>query len=414
MAENTDKKLFLDIGEMMTLKGAAQKKGRKPLKEDLSVINDGAILVEAGVIQWVGTRTEALKKFPQCESISLNVHTLLPAFIECHTHSLFSGERFSEFEMRLNGVSYQEISKQGGGIRSTVKNTREASDEELLQSLKKRVERFRSQGVSVIEVKTGYGLSVEEELRQLRLLKSLGDSNLSPTFLGPHSSSPEFQDLDAYLNDLIDRGLPELKKESLAKRVDIFIEKGFFTPEQAEKYFLAAQKLGLDISVHAEQLSWSGGIKKALKFNAKSVDHCVNVSDEDIEGLINSETTSVLLPSADFYLDIDYPPARKMIDAGVRVALSTDFNPGSSPSQSIELCSVLARLKMKMTLPEVFCAWTVGAAHVLGIEDQVGSIEVGKRADFSTWNKSWAAFFYDFSEIQPKDLYLSGKRVAFP
>ncbi len=234
------------------------------------------------------------------------------------------------------------------------------------------------------------------------------------TFLGPHSSSPDFSNLDEYLDDLIRNALPKVKADKLSLRVDIFIESGFFTPDQAHRYFEAAKRLGFQISVHAEQLSWSGGIQKALEFQANSVDHCVNASDEDIQKLSESETTAVLLPSADFYLDIEYPKARRLIDSGARVAISTDFNPGSSPSQSLELCSLLARIKMKMTLPEVFSAWTVGAAHVLGIQKNHGSLEVGKHANFSVWNKPWSSFFYNFEEIHPRDLYLSGKRVAFP
>lgn len=414
VAKTSGKTLFVGIQELITLKGAAEKEGRRVKEKDLSILNDGAFLVENGLLQWVGRRDEASSVVnSEVEQVDLQAQTVLPAFIECHTHSIFGGDRFDEFELRLTGVSYEEISRRGGGIRSTVKNTRESSDEILVKDLKSRVEEFRRQGVSSVEVKTGYGLSTKEELRLLKLVKSINDPRVITTFLGPHSTSPEFNQLDEYLEDLITKALPEVAQRNLASRVDIFIESGFFTPKQAEKYFEAAKRLGFDISVHAEQLSWSGGIQKAVEFGAKSVDHCVNASDEDTNILSESQTTSVLLPSADFYLDIGYPPARKLIDEGVRVALSTDFNPGSSPSQSIELCSLLARLKMKMSLPEVFSAWTVGAAHVLGLEKQQGSLEVNKLADFTVWNKSWRSFFYNFQEIHPRDLYLSGKRVAF-
>lgn len=410
------KTLFTGIREVLTMAGAMKKGGRKVGPSDLSMIPKAAILVdEMGLIEWIGPEKECsfLSLSADTLKISLKDQTVVPSFIECHTHSLFAGDRTPEFEMRLLGASYQEISKKGGGIRSTMKATREASDQSLKNSLAQRLENFRRQGVSTVEVKTGYGLSVAEELRQLRLIKDLSDNLISPTFLGPHSSSPEFANLDDYLTSVIDEALPVVAQDHLAQRVDIFIEAGFFTPDQAERYFRKAQSLNLEISVHAEQLTWSGGIQKALQFGAKSVDHCVNVNENDIAKLASSETTAVLLPSADLYMEIPYPPARRLIDQGVRVALSTDFNPGSSPSQSIELCSLLARVQMKMSLPEIFSAWTVAPAHVLSIESKQGSLEKGKRADFSVWNKSWSSFFYDFSEIHPQEVYLLGKRVAF-
>ena len=409
------KQLFLDIQQLITLEAAAKKQGRQIREEDLSVISDGAFLVsEEGRILWTGARKEALKNYsgPDFKMVSLGAQTVLPAFLECHTHSLFAGERFEEFELRLTGVSYEEISRRGGGIQSTVNATRQASSEELKKLLQKRIQNFRKQGVGVVEVKSGYGLSLKEELRLLEVIRSLKDPLVVPTFLGPHSASPETPNLDEYMEDLIRKGLPEVSKRSLAHRVDIFIEKGFFTLEQAERYFKAATDMGFQVAAHVEQLSRQGGADLARKFKALSVDHCVNLSDEDIQELSNSSTTSVLLPSADLYLNVDYPPARKLIDQGARVALSTDFNPGSSPSQSLELCSLLARLKMKMTLPEIFSAWTVGAAFALGLEKDRGNLEVGKFADFQVWDKPWSSFFYNFEEIHPRDLYLSGKSVA--
>jgi imidazolonepropionase len=406
------KTLYTEIKNLITMEGAAKKKGRHVGEEDFGLIRDGAFLVsEEGKIEWTGPASSAPTK--DVRVVALKAQTVLPAFIECHTHSIFAGQRFQEFEEIIQGVSYQEISKKGGGIRLTMKATREASEEELKSLLQKRVTEFRRQGVSTVEVKTGYGLSLKEELRLLRVIQSLGDPFVMPTFLGPHGSSPEHENLESYLKELMEKALPQVAAEKLAARADIFVEKGFFTKEQAHRYFQAARDLGLRLSVHAEQLSHSGGIQEAVAFQAASVDHCVNASAEDLRQLAASETTAVLLPSADFYLNIGYPPARLMIDQGVRVALSTDFNPGSSPSQSLELCSLLARVMMKMTLPEIFSAWTVGAAHVLGVEERQGSLQPGKQADFSVWDKSWNAFFYDFDKNRPKDLYLLGKRVAF-
>lgn len=405
--------LFVGIRELLTLSGAHLKAGRHIQEEDLSLIPDGAIHVRDGVVQWVGRRQDWQQGSNKIGQVDLQAQTVLPAFLECHTHSLFGGNRHEEFELRQRGVSYSEISQRGGGILSTVRHSRAESDSSLIESLKARVKNFRLQGVSTIEVKTGYGLSVEQELRHLRLIQSLQDERVIPTFLGPHAPSPEHDNLDSYLDDVMRSALPIVSKEKLARRADIFIESGFFSPQQARRYFEALQKHGLEISVHAEQLSWSGGIEVALDHQAKSVDHCVNMNDQDLVRLSQSDTTVVLLPSADFYLDISYPPARALIEKGGRVALSTDFNPGSSPSQSLELCSLLARIKMKMTLPEIFSAWTVGPSYVLGLENEQGSLDVGKQANFSVWNKPWSAFFYNFEEIQPQDLYLDGKRVAF-
>lgn len=411
------KTLFMGIETLLTLKGAAQKSGRNLLESDLSPIKDAAILSLDGKIEWIGTAVEAeslgYMKAPEVQKISLNAKTVLPSFLECHTHSIFAGDRTEEFEQRLQGMSYQEISKQGGGILSTVHSTRQASDQELLRLLRQRIQAFRAQGVSVVEVKTGYGLNVEQEIRLLRIINSLNDDLVVSTFLGAHSISPEQKDMKLYVQDLCQKALPQIQKEKLSERVDIFIESGFYTPDLAKSYFECAKALGFQITAHVEQLSHSGGLHQALQFQALSVDHCVQANASDIENLSKSDTTAVLLPSSDFYMNIPYPPARKMMDGGVRVALSTDFNPGSSPSQSVELVSVLARLQMKMKLHEVLVAWTVGAAHALGLSSEHGSLVKGHRCNFSVLDQPWTSMFYDLSGTKIKEMILNGKRVAF-
>ncbi|MBY0554013.1 imidazolonepropionase [bacterium] len=371
-----------------------------------------AMLVDKGIIQWVGLQSKVPKNLKIKKTIDLKNQLVFPSFIECHTHTVFAGSRAEEFEMRNNGVSYLEIAEKGGGIISTVKATRKASSQQLVELTQKRVDEFLKQGVSTLEIKSGYALDLKNEIKTLEILKKIKGPRIIPTFLGAHARAPEYNSNSEYLEYLAKEVLPVIKKKNLSNRVDIFIENKFFEKAESEKYLKAAADLGFEITIHANQLSVSAGAELALQFMAKSADHMINLNDEIIKSYARSKTVAVLLPTADLYMKCAYPPARKLIDAGVRVALATDYNPGTAPSQDLSLVGLLARLEMKMTLPEVFKAYTIAAAQALGIDAEEGSLEVGKRANFICTESDLSDFFYSAGKMPEHQLFILGESTT--
>ncbi|WP_374029993.1 imidazolonepropionase [Bdellovibrio bacteriovorus] len=405
--------LLKNISTLLTLQGASQKKGRGIQEQDLSIANQAALLIEKDKIAWVGPHKKLPKEFAKKNhrEIDLKGKTVLPGFVECHTHLVFAGDRAAEFEMRNQGVSYQEISAKGGGILSTVKKTRAASVNDLASVAQKRASQFIAQGVTTLEVKSGYALNLKDEMKMLQAAQKIENVRTLNTFLGAHALPPEFKSYEEYLEFLGNEVLPVVKKKNLARRVDVFIEKGFFPAEASEKYLRKAQALGFDVLIHADQLSLSGGSDVAVRIGALSGDHLLQLTEKEIKNLAKSETTCVLLPTADLYMKTKYPAAREMIAAGARVALATDFNPGTSPTQDLNLVGLLARLEMKMTLPEVIAAYTVGAAHALNLHNEVGSLEVGKSADILCIDQDWQTLFYSVGERSEKMVFSRGKKV---
>lgn len=392
-------KVFEDISELLSLRGAAAKGGRHVTEEDLSIIANAAIVAVDGQIVWTGARSqlskEQIKNFGgEPDFISLKNKTVLPAFVEPHTHLVFAGNRAHEFEWRMQGQTYQQIAAQGGGILSTVKATREADEETLRALAQKRADRYVEQGVTLLEVKSGYGQDLETEIKSLKAARALTGPDIVTTYLGPHSRSPDHADLESYMKKICGEILPRLVREKLADRADIYIEKGFYSTDLARAYFETLKALNIPCTAHVEQLSDIGGTALALEYNPQSVDHVVYIGPDVIAKLAKMETTAVLLPASDFYLKMRYPPARELIDAGARVALSSDYNPGTSPTQDLSFVGVLARIEMKMTLPEVIAAFTVGGASALGKHKLLGSIEPGKRCDFVTLDGGWRDLFY--------------------
>ncbi len=370
-----------------------------------------AMAVKDGLIVWIGPQAHIPKPYKLKALVDLKNQLVLPSFIECHTHTVFAGSRADEFELRNCGVSYQEIAAQGGGILSTMKKTRKATASQLLASGQKRVNHFLRQGVSTLEIKSGYGLDLKNEVKILKVIKKLSGPRIISTFLGAHALPPEFKTHELYLQHLAAKVLPKIKQKKLTHRVDIFVEDKFFEKKEAEIFLAKAKELGFQITIHANQLSLSGGAELAVQYGAKSADHVIHLTDETIQKFGQSQCVAVLLPAADLYLKCKYPSARKLLDAGATVALATDFNPGSSPTQDLSLVGLLARLEMKMTLSEVFQAYTVGAAKALGISHEEGELVVGKRANFICTHAELSDFFYSAGQMPEHQLFIQGIRI---
>ncbi len=405
--------LFTGISRLHTFEGFLKKSGRHPKAEDVAFIDRAAMLVsKSGLVLWTGrevnwptfAKSHSVAWRKKVLKVSLKNRQVLPSFTECHTHLIYAGSRSEEFEMRNRGDSYLSIAEKGGGIRSTITATSKASLSELELGVMERLQEFVRQGVTTVEIKTGYAGTISEEKRHLTLLCKIRASTARRklprvviTCLAAHSI-PEGETEATWL-DKVEALLPFVKK--CDARLDIFIEQGAFSKLLAEKILRRARALEIPILIHADQLSRSGGTALGATLEALSVDHVIESGEKEIAQLANSPTVAVLLPAADLYTRLAYPKARAMLTAGVKVALATDHNPGTSPGLDIALVGVLARTQMQMTLPEVLCAYTVNAATALGGSDHVGALTVGRSADFLVLakGKELADLFY---EIGPR------------
>ncbi|MBD8490307.1 imidazolonepropionase [Echinicola sp. CAU 1574] len=340
---------------------------------------------------------------------------VLPAWCDPHTHLVFAGSRESEFVDKIKGLSYAEIAKKGGGILNSAALLRNTSEDELFDQAWKRLVEVRAMGTSAIEIKSGYGLCVESELKMLRVIKRLkeqSDMDIKATFLGAHAFPPEYQnDHKGYIELICNKMLPKVAEERLAEYVDVFFEKGFFDADETQRVIDAANKFGLKGKLHANQLTNSGGVQFGVANDLLSVDHLESIGEEEIEVLKGSQTIPTLLPSAAFFLRMPYPPARKMIDEGLGVALATDYNPGSSPSGNIPLLMSLSCVQMKMTPEEAVNAVTMNAACAMELEHELGSITVGKKANlvFTKPMNSLAYLPYAFGDNLIDKVMVAGK-----
>jgi len=407
-----------NIGTLVTMQAAMKKHGRFVLEKDLSIKKNQAVVLKDRKIVWIGSNHKLPKiSDSKIKELNLNKMTVLPGLIECHTHAAFVGSRSLEFELRNQGRSYQEITKAGGGIHSSVRGIKKTSLKSIADQTSKHIKNFSRQGLTTIEIKSGYGLDIKTEVKILEAIrlasKTTSLATIIPTFLGAHAKPKSFETHQDYLEYLAQSVLPVIRKKNLSHRVDIFVEKGFFEKDAAKKYLLEAKSLGFDLTIHADQLSLSGGAELAVDLMAKSADHLICIDQKNINSIAKSEVTAVLLPTADLYMNCKYPPARKLLDSGARVALSTDFNPGTSPSQDINLVSVLARATMKMTLPEVINAWTVSAAYALGLECKKGAISVGYDADLSCYESDYTDLFYQVGLSSCSSIFSMGKWIKF-
>lgn len=406
-------KLIGPFKQIVTLAGLPLR--GKLSDEQLQVITDGGIVVNDGKIQNIGN-FEALKS----ENQNIETETIegeqivLPGFVDAHTHICFGGNRANDFAMRNAGKTYLEIAESGGGIWSSVQHTRNASEEELLRTLLERIGFLVSLGITTIEIKSGYGLDVENELKMLRIIKKAQDqtkAKLVPTCLSAHLKPRDFEGSNTeYLNYILTEILPKVKEEGLAKRVDIFIEKSAFQPEESKDFLLKTKDLGFDITVHADQFT-PGSSRIAVDVGAKSADHLEATIDEDIEFLAQSDTVATALPGASLGLGEKFTPARKLLDAGAIVAIASDWNPGSAPMGNlITQASILATFE-KLTTAEVLAGMTFRAAYALGLED-IGKLEPGKKADFVTFKTdNFQNVLYNQGSLNAEHVYIDGTQI---
>jgi len=355
------------------------------------LIENGAVVISADRIKWVGAEKELPDEFAGIQGKNLEGRLVTPALIDCHTHLVYGGSRATEFELRLNGASYEEIARNGGGILNTVTATRNASEDELLAQSLPRLDAFLAEGVATIEIKSGYGLDIETEIKMLRVARQLGKERsvrVKTSFLGAHAIPPEFSGkADAYIDFVCEEVLPAVHYENLVDAVDGFCENIAFSPNQISRIFEKAKSFGLPVKLHAEQLSNLGGARLAAKYGALSADHLEFLDQTGVEVMGESGTVAVLLPGAFYMLrETQLPPLDSLRKAEVPIAIATDCNPGSSPLTSILLCMNMACTLFRMTPEEALCGVTIIAAQALGIGDEVGTIEVGKKAELAVWN----------------------------
>lgn len=403
--------LVTDIGELVTSADGV-KRGKE--MQNVGVVIDGAFFVADGIIEAVGTREELEKRYRGEERLSCSGALVTAGFVDSHTHAVFGGERAEEFAMRLGGASYMSIMESGGGIASTVNATRAATEEELVFSAKAHLGRMLSFGVTTAEVKSGYGLDLQTELKQLyviRKLKEIQPVELVSTYMGAHAV-PEGTGADEYIDRCVTEFLPKIAESGLSEFADVFCEKGVFSLAQSEKYLLRAKELGFKLKLHADEMCTFGGAGLAAKLGAHSADHLLKIGKEDIKRLAKSDTVATVLPLTAFCLGEEYAPARALIDGGAIVAAASDFNAGSCCTYSVPLMIALCCIYMKMSVEETLTALTVNGAAACGREKTVGSIEAGKQADFVVFSCNKKEFLPYYTGLNlVKSVFKKGVKV---
>ncbi|WP_216700724.1 imidazolonepropionase [Priestia filamentosa] len=407
--------------QLATLAGEGKGPRSQEAMSELGLIEDGSLWIENGIIQAVGTTNELEKRYAEklhtADIVEASNHLVTPGLVDPHTHVVYGGSREREFEMRLEGATYMDIMNAGGGIHATARMTQEAIEEELLEQTMSRLDSFLAHGVTMVESKSGYGMNLETELKQLRVMKELQQKHaidLIPTFMGAHAVPPEFKGKeDEFVDYLIDKMLPIVAEENLAEFNDVFCEKGVFTPEQSKRILEAGKEYGLVPKIHADEIEPYGGAELAAKVGAISAEHLLKASDEGIHAMAKAGTIACLLPATALYLREEAAAGRKMIDAGVPVAISTDCNPGSSPTTSMPLVMNLACISMRLTPAEALTAATYNAACAINRQEKVGSIEVGKQADIVLWDvKNYQELQYLFGVNHVKAVWKKGVKVV--
>ena len=376
--------LIINIKELVQVRESGVNKLSGGDMRHLPTIKDAFLLIENGLISKFGKMSE-VEEFNVDQTIDATGKLVLPSWCDSHTHIVYAGNREQEFVDRINGLSYEEIANRGGGILNSSKTLQNTSEEDLFLQSAKRVEEVIKLGTGALEIKSGYGLTTESELKMLRVAKRIEKAYpiaVKTTFLGAHALPAEYKyDKKAYLDLVINEMLPKVSEEKLADYIDIFCEKGYFNIDDTERIMKAGKKYGLIPKIHVNQFNAFGGVGLGVKYDALSVDHLEELNDEDIASLNGSNTMPVALPSCSYFLSIPYTPARKIIDAGLPLALATDYNPGSTPSGNMNFVISTACIKMRMTPEEAINAATINGAYAMGLSNEYGSITKGKRAN---------------------------------
>ncbi|MFN2491473.1 MAG: imidazolonepropionase [Pyrinomonadaceae bacterium] len=408
---------IINCSQIISLAGAARPRTGAEMRE-LSIITDGALLVDGERIERVGSREEIEPLISsECEVVDAGGRVVLPGFVDAHTHPIFAGTRVGEFEERSAGATYQQIAERGGGIKSTVRSTRNATLNELVKAGKRYAHWFIRTGTTTAEAKSGYGLTLEDELKILRAIKRVngeGPLRCVPTFLGAHDIPAEYDTRrEQYVELIIEEMLPLIAERKLAEYCDVFCEQKVFTTEESRKILAGARSHGLGLRIHADQLSLSGGAKLAAELKTATADHLEHTDAEGIAALKAAGVQPVLLPGSVYALGSSrYPSARAMIDAGLAIVLATDFNPGSSPTPSMSMILSLASTHMKMTPAEAITASTINAAYTLNRGSQIGSLEPGKCADLVIHDSSdYRELAYFFGLEHAWKVYARGELV---
>ena len=382
----------------------------------LPTIKNAFLVLEDGKIKNFGSM-DNYPSLANTEEIDATDRIILPAWCDSHTHIVYAGNREGEFVDKINGLSYKEIANRGGGILNSAKNLAQISEEELYEQSKARLNEVIEQGTGAIEIKSGYGLNIESELKMLRVIKKLKENSnieIVSTFLGAHAVPEEYKNnKEGYLNMLIKSLIPIIAKENLAEYIDVFCETGYFSAADTESLLQAGQKYGLTPKIHVNQFNSIGGVQVGVKYNALSVDHLEVLTDNDLIVLKGTRTMPVSLPSCSYFLSIPYTPVRRIMEAGLPIALASDYNPGSAPSGNMNFVIATACIKMKMTPEEAINAATINGAYAMGLEGMVGSITIGKLANIIVTKpiSSYASIPYSFGTNNVETVYLNGNRV---
>src|SRR5881227_2648894 len=406
----------LHASQLVTLAGPKRPRVGREMSE-LAIIPGGGMLIRDGKIDSVGTTNQIKESVADAEIVDAGGRVVLPGFVDAHTHLVFAGNRLDDFERRARGESYEQIARAGGGIWSTVQKTRASSDADLLKQAKIHADWFLKCGTTTVEAKSGYGLTLEDELKILRVIRRVGKETpleTVATFLGAHAFPPEFrEDRAGYISLIINKMLPVIARENLAEYCDIFCEQNYFNAEEARRILTAAKQHGLKLRMHVDQLTNGGGAKLAAELGATTADHLEQTGPDGINALAKTNVQPVLLPGSVYTLGSKkYPDARAMIDAGLALVLATDFNPGSSPSASMPMMLSLALTQMKLSPAEAITAATINAAASLNRVDKIGSLEVGKLANFAIYDcEDYRELPYWFGISMMRDVVVRGERI---
>lgn len=411
--------LLLNIHQLHCVANRGELKKSGFEMADSSMIENAYVYVENGLIRSVGRMDHITSTFQEAdEIIDCEDRLVLPGFVDSHTHLVFAKGRETEYVDRIKGLSYEDIAARGGGILNSAKRLREMSEEQLLESAVARAWEILSWGTTTVEIKSGYGLTIEDELKMLRVAKRISQwcpIRIRTTFLGAHAVPAEFKgNQTGYVDLVVNEMLPRVAEEKLADFIDVFCDKGYFTVEETARIIQAGAKYGLRAKIHANELANSGGVQVGVANNALSVDHLECIGADEIKALLSCQTIPTVLPGCSFFLGIPFAPARQMIDEGLPVCIASDFNPGSSPGGNMQFMMSLACTKMRLLPEEALAAITLNGAAALGMSHEIGSIEPGKRADFviTAPMESLAALPYYYCRDQVETVIINGKEVG--